>query len=69
MEVPFILGALASAASTAVRHRPELTLPDLPRMADFALPGEAAAPALGWEQGPFLQACSHSELRARYRRP
>ena len=58
VEVPFILGALLDAASTAIRRRPGLTLPELPRMADFALLGEAAAPALGWEQGAFLHAYS-----------
>jgi len=60
VEVPFILGALLDAASTAIRRRPGLTLPELPRMADFALLGEASAPALGWEEGAFLHAYSRS---------
>ena len=59
-EIPFILGALLDAASTAIRLRPGLTLSELPRMADFARLGEAMAPAFNWEAGEFLHAYKRS---------
>ena len=59
-EIPYILGALLDAASTAIRRRPGLTLSELPRMADFATLGEAMAPAFNWEPGEFLHAYKRS---------
>jgi hypothetical protein len=52
---PAILGALLDAVSTALRRQDEVVIKDLPRMADFAHWVEAAAPALGWEPGQFLE--------------
>lgn len=53
---PGTLGALLDAVSTALRNLPTTKLDRLPRMADFALWVEAAAPAFGWEPGAFLTA-------------
>jgi len=51
---PQILGALLTAVSTALHRAPHIRLARLPRMADFAIWTEAAAPALGWAAGYFL---------------
>lgn len=53
---PATLGALLDAVSTALRNLQTTKLDKLPRMADFALWVEAAAPAFGWERGAFLAA-------------
>jgi hypothetical protein len=53
---PRILGALLDAAAAALRDLPEVRLPRLPRMADFALWVTAAEGALGWPPGAFLDA-------------
>jgi hypothetical protein len=50
---PAILAALADAVVQALAK--PVTLDALPRMADFAVTIESAAPALGWEPGAFLQ--------------
>jgi hypothetical protein len=47
---------LLDAASIALREIPNTRIDELPRLADFACWVEAAAPALGWEQGRFLRA-------------
>jgi hypothetical protein len=51
---PGLLGVLLDAVSTALRNLPTTKLDRLPRMADFALWVEAAAPAFGWKPGEFL---------------
>jgi Bifunctional DNA primase/polymerase, N-terminal/Primase C terminal 1 (PriCT-1) len=53
---PRILGAVLRAACTALKRRPTTRIDDLPRMADYALWVEAAAPALGWTRGGWLAA-------------
>lgn len=53
---PDILGGLLDALAGAMRVEPELEMPELPRMADFARWGAAAAAALGWEPDDFLDA-------------
>ncbi len=56
---PGILGALCDAVSMALCQWPEMIASppkNLPRLTDFALWIEAAAPALGWESGAFLEA-------------
>ena len=53
---PRILGALLDALVCALRRLPEVTLPVLPRMADFALFATAAEPALAWPDGAFMEA-------------
>ncbi|HZL59165.1 MAG TPA: hypothetical protein VFC38_05650 [Stellaceae bacterium] len=51
---PRIFGALLDAVSAALRNLPTTRIERLPRMADFAVWIEAAAPGLGWEPGEFL---------------
>ena len=51
---PGVLGALLTAASTALRNWPTTRPEHLPRMADFARWIEAGAPAFGWQSGAFL---------------
>ena len=53
---PRILGAILDAASASLRNRGRISLPWLPRLADFALWVECAAPHLGWPTGAFTQA-------------
>ena len=59
-----ILGALLDAVSMALRNLPHVTIAELPRMADFALWVEAAAPALGWQPGTFLRAYATNQQQA-----
>lgn len=56
---PLILGALLDAVSTALSR--EVELEHLPRLADFALWMEQAAPAFGWGPGEMLDA--YNEMR------
>jgi hypothetical protein len=65
------LGALLSAVSMALKDLPATKFDQLPRMADFAVWVEAAAPALGWKREAFLttyranrQAANSTELDA-----
>lgn len=53
---PRILGALLDAASTGLRNLPNVHLPELPRMADFAKWAVACFPALGVSEKAFLAA-------------
>ncbi|WP_054302710.1 hypothetical protein [Gemmobacter sp. LW-1] len=53
---PGILAALLDATSCALARIGSVTLPERPRMADFAKWITAAEPALGWPEGAFLQA-------------
>lgn len=52
---PSILGLLLDAMVAAMRTLPGLRLPNLPRMADFALLAYAAAPAFGWTGDAMLE--------------
>lgn len=60
---PRVLGALLDAVACAIRHRPDTTLPRLPRLADFALWVTAAEPALGWEAGTFIETYERNRAR------
>lgn len=51
-----VLGGLLDAVSTALDRIDEVELDTLPRMADFARWVTAAAPALPWEEGQFIEA-------------
>jgi hypothetical protein len=51
-----VLGALLDAVSAALGHVGVVTLPGLPRMADFAVWAAAAGPALGYNAEAFMQA-------------
>lgn len=53
---PRVFGALLECGVTALQRIDQVRLPHLPRMADFVLWIEAAAPALGWEAGAFSAA-------------
>jgi hypothetical protein len=53
---PQLLGVLLSAVSHALATVNTIELDELPRMADFAVWGAAAAPALGWTADAFLEA-------------
>jgi primase-polymerase (primpol)-like protein len=53
---PRILGALLGAVSAGLRSLPDVRLPALPRMADFAEWAAACEPALGLKEGAFLRA-------------
>jgi hypothetical protein len=59
-----ILGAVLDAVVGGMRERPSVKLARLPRMADFALWGEAVGRGLGWEQGAFMSAYEESRLVA-----
>lgn len=53
---PRILGALMTASSAALRNYRDVQLPNLPRMADFAIWATAAESALGLQPGEFMAA-------------
>ena len=53
---PRLLGAVLDAVSAALWNWDTVTLPERPRMADFAVWSCAAAPALGWTAAQFLDA-------------
>ncbi len=53
---PGILAALLDATSCALSRLGSVSLPERPRMADFAKWITAAEPALDWADGAFLQA-------------
>ena len=49
-----ILGAVLDAMVGGLRELPSVHLAELPRMADYAMWGEAVGRGLGWEPGTFL---------------
>jgi hypothetical protein len=53
---PKILGGLLDAFARGLRELPSVQLAQLPRMADFALFGEAVGRGLGWAPETFLAA-------------
>ncbi len=53
---PRVFGALLDALACALKRVDVVQLPTLPRMADFARFVTAAEPALGWEDGAFMEA-------------
>src|SRR5260370_41919201 len=53
---PRIVGALFTAMSGALRELDSVSLPRLPRLADFAKLGVAAEKALGFNSGAFMEA-------------
>lgn len=54
-DAPIILGGLLDAVSVAMKNIDSVSLPSLPRMADFALWIQAAEPSLPWESGRFQE--------------
>lgn len=63
-ERPHLLGALFTAVSVALARLPHITLPRKPRMADFAMWATAAEPALGFQDGTFMNAYSGNRAEA-----
>jgi hypothetical protein len=61
---PLILGALLNAVAVALRRLPSIKLPELPRMADFALFATAAETAFGWPEGAFMEAYDDNRASA-----
>jgi hypothetical protein len=61
---PRILGALLDAVSCALRNQESTRLPELPRMADFAIWATAAEPALGLQPGQFMDAYAANRQEA-----
>jgi hypothetical protein len=61
---PRILGGLLTAVAGGLRELPGVSLPDLPRMADFARWGEAVGRGLGWQPGAFLANYGANRLHA-----
>ncbi len=66
---PRLLGALCEATSMALRRTREVGRKgyDLPRIADVAIHAEAAAPALGWEEGKAVKLLFDHAVAARQR--
>lgn len=61
---PRILGGLYEALSAALDNWLNVSLPTLPRMADFARWVTAAEPGLGWPPGTFSQAYAQNAQAA-----
>jgi hypothetical protein len=53
-DYPRIMGGVLDAVVGGLRELPSVTLPELPRMADFAKWGEAVGRGLGWASETFL---------------
>jgi hypothetical protein len=53
---PGILGCLLTAVSNAMRNSPSISLPELPRLADFAKWSVAGEESLGLKPGAFMAA-------------
>jgi hypothetical protein len=64
VDYPIILGALLDAVVLGLRMLPGLDLPELPRMADFALWGEAVGRGQGWPRATFLAAYARNRRAA-----
>jgi len=62
---PVVLGALLTAAVSALRHRAEIPPVQLPRMADFATWIWRACPGLGWDDPKaFIEAYENNQSAA-----
>jgi Bifunctional DNA primase/polymerase, N-terminal len=57
-------GVLLNAVSCALCNRESIKLPELPRMADFAVWATAAEPALGLQPGEFMDAYNANRREA-----
>ncbi|HQP56665.1 MAG TPA: hypothetical protein PLN83_11190 [Syntrophorhabdus sp.] len=57
---PSILGLILDATAMGLRHEKEITLDNLPRMADFASWIVACEPALPWKEGEFIEVYKHA---------
>lgn len=61
---PLILGALLDAIVVGLRNLPNVKLPCLPRMADFAIWATACEAGLGLQPGEFLEAYNQNRSDA-----
>lgn len=61
---PQLLAALYRAVSVGLKNLPNVRLPRVPRMADFASFVVAAEPALPWAHGDFLRVYSEDQQAA-----
>ncbi len=61
---PGILGAVLDAMVGGLRELPSVHLAELPRMADYAIWGEAVSRGLGWEPGTFLSTYTDNRKEA-----
>jgi hypothetical protein len=61
---PRILGGFLEAVALGLKRRPTISLPKLPRMADFALRVVASEPALGLKAGEFMKAYERNQEEA-----
>jgi hypothetical protein len=61
---PRILGAMLDAMVGGLRKRPSVQLAELPRMADYAIWGEAVARGLGWPAQAFLSSYNANRKEA-----
>ena len=61
---PRILGAVLDAIVGGLRELPSVHLAELPRMADYAIWGEAVGRGLGWEPGTFLSTYTDNRKEA-----
>jgi hypothetical protein len=59
-----LFGVVLSAVSSGLRLLPEVKVPGKPRMADFAVWGEAVCRSLGWAEGRFLDAYTKNRYEA-----
>jgi hypothetical protein len=59
-----ILGGVLDAVVGGIRALPSVALTRLPRMADFAIWGEAVGRGLGWEPESFMRAYEESRREA-----
>jgi len=59
-----ILGGLLDAVAVALSRMPSIKLPNLPRMADFAIWVSAAEQAFGWPDGTFMAAYQNNRESA-----
>ncbi len=63
-DLPGILGAVLDAMVGGRRELPSVHLAELPRMADYAIWGEAVGRGLGWEPGTFLSTYTDNRKEA-----
>ena len=63
-DYPRIMGGVLDAIAGGLRELPNVQVSDLPRMADYAVWGEATSRALGWGNETFLAAYNDNRRHA-----
>ena len=63
-DYPRILGGVLDAIAGGLRERPKVKLAELPRMADYAVWGEAVARGLGWGTETFVRTYKENRREA-----